>query len=70
MFFSCFIKISSSLDYPHKFLYMFSIISIVLFWKYRELLLYCTLDENIVRKFTFSKCPPQAPLGSENVRKS
>ena len=66
MFLSCFIKISSPLDYPHKFLYMFSIISIMLFWKYRELLLYCTLYQNIVRKIHLLKKPA---AGAARIRK-
>ena len=45
---------------------MFSIISIVRFWKYRELLLYCTLDENIVRKIHLLKKPA---AGAARIRK-
>ena len=45
---------------------MFSIISILRFWKYRELLLYCTLDENIVRKIHLFK---NSAAGAAQIRK-
>ena len=45
---------------------MFSIISIVRFWKYRELLLYCTLEENLVRKIHLLK---KAAAGAARIRK-
>ena len=44
---TCFLVEDFIIFTPHKFWYMFPTISIVRFWEYRELLLYCTLYGNI-----------------------
>ena len=53
---------------PHKFLYIFFIIIIVLFGNVVNCYFIGHFTKTLKGKFTFSKSPPQAPLGYENLR--